>query len=102
MNDLVQQLLNPVIHKPDGGRLITQWDSEAHNRNTERKEFPRNPRTYRGRVVINDIERFKRIYEMHRDGFSNPEIALAMNISRKSPAYAIQRYKQYLETGKGG
>jgi DNA-binding NarL/FixJ family response regulator len=88
MNDLVQQLLNPIIHKPDGGRTVIAPEMEKHQ---AKKTYPNRRKPVRSETRS---ERFERMYQMHKGGMSFRKIADCLHVSHATPRYGIGQHEK--------
>lgn len=81
MNDLVQQLLNPVIHNPQGGR---KYISEGE----PRAEYTRDPKK---------IARNKGWYELRMQGLTVKQIAAETGARPSTVKHGVLTHSKSLE-----
>lgn len=99
MNNLVQQLINPVIHKPTGGRIIDLMDKKFDPRvkkyvmeKMPRADYTRNPKI---------IARNKAWYDLSMEGFQIKQIAIAVGANPKTVSNGVLSHKKTLEAANG-
>ena len=94
MNDLIQQLINPVIHKPVGGRFITERETQYNRTKLEpRAGKPRSPKL---------AEEYKLAYEMKQTGLTLHDVARNFKRSKTWVSTAIKEHLKLQEEGKDG